>query len=142
MTQRKTRLIILVIILIPPVFIITLLMPSILRKDNPGFFARENIGTISSALTKYRATYGELPQGDSATIFRTLEGANTNNDVFIEAAKTNAAGEILDSWGSPYKIQIDNGTHIVIRSPGKNRIPGDADDVVYDSAIHDFVTQP
>jgi hypothetical protein len=140
MTQRQTRFLILAVFLIPPLLFLFLLLLAVFRGDNADYFARENMVTISAAVAKFQSTHGEPPAGDNAAIFRALEGANTNNAVFVESARTNAAGEILDSWGTPYQIRIGNGAQIVIRSAGKDRVWGDSDDIVYDSAKRDFVT--
>jgi len=46
--------------------------------------------------------------------------------------------EIVDSWGTPYKIEFSQQTNFIIRSAGKNKIFGDADDIIFNSASNGF----
>ena len=53
--------------------------------------------------------------------------------------KTNASGEMIDIWQTPYRIELVGRTNFVISSAGKNRKFGDKDDIVFNSASNDFV---
>jgi hypothetical protein len=44
-------------------------------------------------------------------------------------AVTNGAGELLDGWATPYRIEFIDRSNFVIRSAGKNRTFGDKDDI-------------
>jgi len=52
---------------------------------------------------------------------------------------TNAAGEVLDIWRTPYRIELAGPTNFVIHSAGRNQKFGDADDIVFNSLSNDFV---
>jgi len=52
---------------------------------------------------------------------------------------TNASGELIDIWQTPYRIELEGPTNFVIHSAGKNQKFGDADDIVFNSASNDFV---
>ena len=90
---------------------------------------------IASILSKRAAATGSLSNSDTAFILQALFGTNT----FRYSYRTNAAGEFLDDWKTPYKIQIMAATNFTIRSAGPNKIFGDADDIVFNSASNNFV---
>jgi len=52
---------------------------------------------------------------------------------------TNASGELIDIWQTPYRIELVGPTNFVIHSAGKNQKFGDSDDIIYNSASNDFV---
>ena len=51
----------------------------------------------------------------------------------------NQAGEFLDPWGTPYAINFTSTNSFVISSAGKNKVFGDADDIVFNSISNGFV---
>jgi len=116
----------------------------IMLPGNPGW-GSGRITTARIAATKYeeeriatklKQLLSSTPPlfGDNQAIHRAvLTSADTNLPVF-KPHWTNAAGEALDMWGTPYQIQIVHGTNFVIRSAGKNCILGDKDDVVFDGS--------
>jgi hypothetical protein len=52
---------------------------------------------------------------------------------------TNATGEVIDIWQTPYRIELVGRTNFVVRSAGKDKIFGDADDIIFNSVSNDFV---
>jgi hypothetical protein len=52
---------------------------------------------------------------------------------------TNHSGAMMDAWQAPYKIELIEQTNFIIRSAGKDKIFGHADDIVFNSASNDFV---
>jgi hypothetical protein len=52
---------------------------------------------------------------------------------------TNGPGDLIDIWQTPYQIEMHDQTNFIIHSAGPNRIFGDADDIVYNSASNGFV---
>jgi hypothetical protein len=55
------------------------------------------------------------------------------------ATRTNALGELIDFWQTPFQIKFAEQTNFIIRSAGPNRIFGDADDIIFNSASNDIV---
>ena len=53
---------------------------------------------------------------------------------------TNDAGEVIDLWGTPFQIKLVGPTNFIVRSAGKNRKFGDADDIIFNGISNDFVT--
>jgi len=47
--------------------------------------------------------------------------------------------EMVDPWETPYQIEFFQQTNFVIRSAGKDKIFGDADDIIFNSVSNDFV---
>jgi hypothetical protein len=89
---------------------------------------------IAAALNKYLSVSNSLPAGDSTTILRALIGSNHTGTILVNPRKTNASGEMLDMWSTPYRIEIAQQTNTIIRSAGPNRRFGDKDDIVFDRA--------
>ncbi len=96
--------------------------------------SRMELNSIAMALNMYETTFGGFPTGSNGDIFRSLMGTNPKAIAFLEPGITNQLGELLDPWNSPYQIQIIANTSYLIRSAGKNRIAGDADDIALRSA--------
>jgi hypothetical protein len=110
--------------------------------NRPLFVAKIEMSGIGMALNQFKSTYGKFPAGDNSAVFQTLFGLNPKQIRFLYPGKTNAAGEMLDPWKLPYKIEIISQTNFVVRSGGKNQIIGDADDYIFSSDKHDFVQEP
>ena len=47
--------------------------------------------------------------------------------------------EMVDPWETPYEIKFLQQTNFVISSAGKDKIFGDADDIIFNSVSNDFV---
>jgi hypothetical protein len=107
--------------------------------------ARLNETDIATALKAYSNTYGVLPVGDSKSVERILagedfHGQNPHNTPFLIFTQTvEHPDEMLDPWGTPYKIEFLPQTNFVIRSAGKDKIFGDADDIIFNSVSNGFV---
>jgi hypothetical protein len=100
---------------------------------------RSEIRSLGWRLEEYLEANGRLPAGANAAIMATLSAEGTNPPAFLSVCQTNAQGEAIDRWQSPFQIQIA-GTNFVIRSAGPDKITGDADDLIFNSAANDFVT--
>jgi hypothetical protein len=87
---------------------------------------------IASALQRHLTEAGTNFDGD--WIFHAL--FNTNNQYH---AHTNSLGETIDLWDTPYRIDFVPPTNFIIRSAGKDKIFGDADDIIFNGASNDFV---
>jgi hypothetical protein len=149
MTQRQSRLILLTIVLTPPVFILYLLIPA-LAAHRSGRHPIEDrtaveMSGICMALQQYESECGVFPSGTNAAIFQLLYGTNPfHRDFFNPTDRTNIHGEFLDAWGSPYEIEINSRTNVLIKSAGPNGRWGDTDDYVllYDGRNAGFVQKP
>lgn len=53
--------------------------------------------------------------------------------------RTNALGEAIDIWQTPFQIKSVEQTNFIICSAGPNKIFGDADDIIFNSVSNDFV---
>lgn len=63
----------------------------------------------------------------------------TNKYQYSFTSYTNASGELIDIWQTPYRIELIGPTNFIIRSAGKNQKFGDADDIIFNSVSNDFV---
>jgi hypothetical protein len=89
---------------------------------------------IASALKKRVTVTGSLSTIDNAFILQAVFGTNT----FLYSDRTNANGQFLDPWETPYKIDILGQTNFTVRSAGPNKKFGDADDIIFNSVSNDF----
>jgi hypothetical protein len=53
--------------------------------------------------------------------------------------RTNAAGEPVDIWQTPYQFELVGQTNFIIRSAGQDQKFGDQDDMVFSSALNAIV---
>jgi len=51
---------------------------------------------------------------------------------------TNALGELIDIWQTPFQIKLAGETNFIISSAGPNKKFGDADDIIFNS-VSNFV---
>jgi hypothetical protein len=96
---------------------------------------RNDVKQIASVLKQREMETGNLTNIDNSFIFHALFGTND----FRFGYRTNFQGEVLDIWETPYKIEFFQQTNFIIRSAGKDKIFGDADDIIFNSASNDFV---
>ena len=87
---------------------------------------------IRAAIEQYEATYAAYPIGEPAFVLKKLVGDNPNKIVFLNISpkSTNSAGRYVDPWGTPYEFMFDSTNRVTLRSPGKNKVLGDEDDVI------------
>ena len=116
-----------------------LLSPDETRKPKAQIIAtRGQIKTIASFLGEYKKSNGHFPFGENSNIAATLSATFTNG--FLNyPAWTNSNGELVDYWHMPFQIQIAGTTNFIICSAGKDKIFGDADDIIFNSVSNDFV---
>lgn len=72
------------------------------------------------------------PIGDNAEIVRALQGRNRARLAFLppEHPALNAAGELIDRWGTPFFFHAVSGTRMDVRSAGPDRRMWTDDDVL------------
>lgn len=89
-----------------------------------------DMASLRNALQSYQACYDKYPLGGSSEILAALRGGNPRTVVFlyVSGSDTNASGEFVDPWQTPYQIVFDSTNHFTIRSAGKNKRFGDDDD--------------
>ena len=100
---------------------------------------------ICLALQQYESECGTFPAGSNAAVFQLLYGTNPfHRDFFDPGDRTNSNGEFLDAWGSPYQIEINGRTNVLIKSAGPDRKWGDQDDYVlfFDGRNAGFIQKP
>ncbi len=87
---------------------------------------------MRSVVRLYGSTFGGNPVGSNQEITRALQGDNPRQINFLKADgnRVNAAGELVDVWGTPYFFHQLSATQMEIRSAGPDKIMYTADDVV------------
>ncbi len=78
---------------------------------------------VSFSLEGFRKSLGSNPVGSNAEIVRSLLGDNEKNLAtgLPAGSQQNAAGELLDFWGTPYFFHQQSATEMTIRSAGPDR---------------------
>jgi hypothetical protein len=80
----------------------------------------------------YRAALGENPVGTNPEITAALKGKNPKQTDFLgdSGLRTNAKGELLDGYGTPFFFHQISGQEMEIRSAGPDHVMWNADDLV------------
>jgi hypothetical protein len=80
----------------------------------------------------YDSMFGGNPVGTNAEITKALHGDNPRHADFLSSSvnPVNAAGELVDPWGTPYFFHQLSGHVMEIRSAGPDKIMWTADDLV------------
>jgi len=131
-----TLLVVLGAILLIPIFV------NPIRRDgprNPEERFHNDTAGIETGMDEYLAAFGSFPTGNTEKNFKILSGNNAKQLSFLRHSRTNAMGEWLDWWRTPYQIKIVATTNFIIQSAGSNKIFGDADDIIFNSVSNDFV---
>jgi hypothetical protein len=73
------------------------------------------------------------PVGENAEITAALTGANPLHFAFVPKnhPAINAAGELCDRWGTPFRFHQLSGTQMEIRSAGPDKKFGTPDDIEF-----------
>ncbi len=85
------------------------------------------------AIHNYQAQFGENPVGTNPEITAALMGQNPKNLNFIgpeSGLRVNAAGELIDAYGTPFFFHQLSGKEMEIRSAGPDKIMWSYDDLV------------
>jgi hypothetical protein len=110
------------------------------HKPTPKNRCQAELSDLAFALKSYHDTFNVYPAEDNSNIVRALVGGNLQKIVFLNFRRTTEhPNEIVDSWGTPYRITFLQQTNFVLRSAGKNKIFSDEDDIIFNSASNDFV---
>ena len=111
--------------------------PSV-RKKAIIVFTHIETKRIADVLAQRAAEVNGLTNIDNNIVAQGVLGTNYLH-LNYEGARTNFQGEIIDWWKTPYQIEILARMNFVVRSAGPNKIFGDGDDIIFDSASNDFV---
>lgn len=88
---------------------------------------------VSRAVRQYGEMFGGNPVGTNPEITGQLSGDNPKHINFIDpqaGMRVNAAGELVDAWGTPYFFHQLSGTDMEIHSAGPDKIMWTSDDLV------------
>jgi Type II secretion system (T2SS), protein G len=95
---------------------------------------------LSIGIQSYGQVFGSYPTGENSNVVRMLIGDNPRKMVFLNFRRpAKHPNEMVDPWETPYQIEFSKQTNFIIRSAGKDKIFGDADDIVFNSVSNDFV---
>ena len=89
------------------------------------------ITSFAASMESYKIEFGSYPTGDNRAILGVLQGNNPKKLIFLDVhpRSISADGAFVDPWQTPYEITIRSTNSVSIRSAGKNKRFGDADDV-------------
>lgn len=93
--------------------------------------AKSELNSIRSACLAYRSEFGVFPTGTVTDICHALSGTNSMNLKFIEIdpALMTTNGVMTDPWQTPFSVSFPDGTSVVVRSAGKDKMFGTQDDI-------------
>lgn len=100
-----------------------------LPPDHP---ARTEADDVARNLRHFGQRFGGNPVGTNAEIVRYLNGGNPHGVRYLpqETSRLNEAGELVDSWGTPYFFHQLSAKETEIRSAGPDRTLWTGDDIV------------
>jgi hypothetical protein len=111
------------------ILVAVLVMPAFIEPPAHEETHHEGVAAMGKKLLEafeaYHAEYDAYPDGSPAEIGRALRGDNEKQIVFLQGPEQshNEDGELLDPWGTPFKITFDAETQKpLIHSAGKNRL--------------------
>ena len=90
---------------------------------------------IAASLQEHMDKTGGLTNLTKQFILDSIFASN-QNQIWLN---TNATGDLIDIWQTPYQIELAGPTNFVVRSAGKDLKFGDSDDIVFNGALNDFV---
>ena len=99
----------------------------------PGGTIRRDLAILEEVFATWQTNFPRTgnPVGENAEITAALTGDNSLKFAFIPRRHPaiNAAGELCDRWGTPFRFHQLSGTQMEIRSAGPDRKFGTDDDV-------------
>ncbi|MGA2178510.1 MAG: type II secretion system protein GspG [Verrucomicrobiota bacterium] len=96
---------------------------------------------LAWGMEQYKLAFDSYPTGENTIFVRMLAGNNPTKLKLINLSvhSTNENGEFIDPWGTPYKIISSHTNRVTIFSAGIDKIFGDKDDIIFNSASNDYV---
>jgi hypothetical protein len=101
-------------------------------KAPPRAKAANDIVQICIACQNYVTKYGTLPpSSENYRLTKILCGDNPRGITFINLmpSKLNPNGEMIDPWGTPFRITFDPNFKVHVISAGPDKIFGTPDDI-------------
>jgi hypothetical protein len=106
--------------------------------NQPDSTIARDLATVSAVLDAWRTNFPHEgnPVGENSDITASLTGNNRLSLALIPRTHPaiNAAGELCDRWGTPFRFHQLSGQHMEIRSAGPDRKFATADDAVLSPA--------
>ncbi len=97
-----------------------------------------DLETIALVLDAWRTNFPGQgnPFGENSEITAALSGENALDLILIprQHPAINAAGELCDRWGTPFRFHQISGQHMEIRSAGPDRAFATGDDAIWNPA--------
>ena len=93
--------------------------------------------TMASLLGERAIKIGGLTNINNEFVLNSF--ITTNKHQFSFATRTNASGEAVEIWQTPFQIKFAGQTNFIISSAGPNQKFGDADDIIFNSVSNNFV---
>jgi hypothetical protein len=84
---------------------------------------RTDVINLAAAIRQFTTEYGLPPSGSQAEIMNALFGDNARKIMFFETNPKwiSPAGEFLDPWGTPYRIDLSDPVKPKVYSCGKDK---------------------
>ena len=99
----------------------------------PGGTIQRDLSILAEIFATWQTNFPRTgnPVGENAEITAALAGDNALKFAFVPRRHPaiNAAGELCDRWGTPFRFHQLSGTQMEVRSAGPDRKFGTADDV-------------
>jgi hypothetical protein len=96
---------------------------------------RRDLETLNSLFVNFQTNFPQTgnPVGENSEITAALTGANPLDFAFLPKnhPAINAAGQLCDRWGTPFRFHQLGGFKMEIRSAGPDRKFGTADDAEF-----------
>ena len=92
---------------------------------------------IENACLSYMVEYNQMPPATgNKTLTTALLGDNPRHMAFLSLSQNqmNADREMIDEWGTPFRIDRQRKSGVQIISAGPDKVFGTADDIVTDSS--------
>lgn len=103
--------------------------------DAPNGTIQRDLAILEEVFTAWQTNFPRQgnPVGENAEITAALAGGNALRFAFISPRHSaiNAAGELCDRWGTPFRFHQLSGTRMEIRSAGPDRKFGGVDDATF-----------
>jgi hypothetical protein len=102
--------------------------------NSPRFDIAHDLNLVDALFVNWRLNFPRAghPFGENSEITAALTGDNPLNLPLIPRTHPaiNAAGELCDRWGTPFRFHALAGDRMEIRSAGPDKKFGNADDVL------------